>query len=278
MTRARDGRVWLTASLLLGLLVLLGACGGLSGAPLTGTAALEGRVLDAVTGEPIPGATVTHVASSRSVQTDEQGRYAIGSLPEGDQKFRVSKEGYITVEETVRLRADETVTHNFVLSPVLASGEWRIVLSWGSEPPDLDSHLWTPGGAHVYYDNEGDCDADPYACLDRDDTDGEGPETITITRREGGTYKYAVVWYSDSADVRTWPESGAVVRVYNGDRFLGEFKAEALASDDVYETGRRCWYVFDISADGSVVARGQLLLHGPGGNVSDDPCDWDSAP
>ena len=271
MTRGLERRVWLAALLSLGALVLFSACGGLFGSPSTGTASLKGSVSDAITGNPIAGATVKHVSSGRSVRTDSEGRFLIESLPEGNQRFRVSKEGYIAVEETVRLRANEIVTHNFVLSPVMASGEWRIVLSWGSEPPDLDAHLWTPSGAHIYYDNKGDCDAAPYACLDRDDTDGEGPETITITRREDGTYKYAVVWYSDSADVRTWPDSGAVVRVYSGDRFLGAFKAEALASDDVYDTGHRCWYVFDISADGNVVARGQLL---PGEDVSGNPCNW----
>ena len=73
----------------------------------------------------------------------------------------------------------------------LPSGETRLVLNWGSQPGDLDSHLLTPEiegqNYHISYSNRGSANSAPYATLDTDDVNGYGPETITIKQSFSGT-------------------------------------------------------------------------------------------
>ncbi len=77
-----------------------------------------------------------------------------------------------------------------------ASGGITMKLTWGAAPSDLDSHLFTPSGAEVYYSSKGSLSAAPYAALDVDDTSSFGPEVVTINRLMVGTYRYFVVNYS----------------------------------------------------------------------------------
>lgn len=63
---------------------------------------LEGRVLDAVTGQPIPGARV--VAAERSAATDGAGRFTL-LLPVGEWTLAVEAEGYRPDSTTVTLAA-----------------------------------------------------------------------------------------------------------------------------------------------------------------------------
>ena len=71
-----------------------------------------------------------------------------------------------------------------------------IKLTWGQGPADVDSHLYTPSGAHVFFASRGSLGSEPYANLDVDDTDSFGPEIVTITRLMVGTYTYGVHNYS----------------------------------------------------------------------------------
>lgn len=84
----------------------------------------------------------------------------------------------------------------YAISPVMKELDgMRIVLSWGSTPEDIDSHLSYPGG-YVCYHKMDSSDAN----LDVDDTNSYGPETITIKKRQQGKkYVYAVHNFSDRA-------------------------------------------------------------------------------
>ncbi len=77
-------------------------------------------------------------------------------------------------------------------------------LTWGENPRDLDSHLWTPSGAHIAYYNK----VEDGAALDYDDVTSYGPEHISINTMHDGDYYYAVHWYSGTG---TWGTSGATV-------------------------------------------------------------------
>ena len=78
------------------------------------------------------------------------------------------------------------------------SETFSIKLTWGAAPSDVDSHLYTPNGDHIYFDSEGYLTGQPFAQLDVDDTDGFGPEVITITRLMVGTYTYVLHNYSET--------------------------------------------------------------------------------
>lgn len=67
---------------------------------------------------------------------------------------------------------------------------------WGASPSDLDSHLFTPNGDHVYFGAKGALTGLPFVNLDVDDITSFGPEVVTLTRVMQGTYVYAVHNYS----------------------------------------------------------------------------------
>ena len=90
------------------------------------------------------------------------------------------------------------------MSPEM-NGEARIVLTWGSYPSDLDSHL-IGNGVHVSWLNT----STAAAGLDLDDQDGYGPETTTIYDLSGD-YTFVVHDFTNSGDIGS---SGAEATVY----------------------------------------------------------------
>lgn len=73
---------------------------------------VEGRVFDAVSGQPLVGATVT--AAGAIVATDAAGRYSL-NLPPRSYSVSAWKAGYSSASASVRVIATTTVTQNFSL-------------------------------------------------------------------------------------------------------------------------------------------------------------------
>ena len=122
----------------------------------------------------------------------------------------------------------------------------RIVLTWGSTPSDLDSHLTGPQGYgntfHVYYSAKEAYNyyGERIAILDVDDTSSYGPETITLTPVEDGIYHYYIHDYSSRTytDNTAMANSGATVQVFSGSRLIAVYK---VPTDGVGTV----WHVFD---------------------------------
>lgn len=163
--------------------------------------------------------------------TNNSGYYSISEVPVGYYTVEASMNGYVTgYSNIIVLNENPKTDFDFTITPILADDEVRIVLTWGSSPSDLDSHLVgrTPGGDtfNVYYsDKEYNYDGVEMANLDTDDTSSYGPETITITERIYGTYTYAVHNYSNrnNSNSDTLSFSGAVVRVFIGSTQVAEY-------------------------------------------------------
>lgn len=241
------------------LVLVLASCGG--PAVPRGTATLEGVVVDATTGGPLADATACFVFNGNVTNicdsTDRDGNFQLQLLPAGDHAVQVSKRGYTTAREAAQLADDATTSVRIALNPGLNSGELRIVLSWGENPRDLDSHLWVPqssGDYEVYYADKGNCDAAPRACLDVDDTTSYGPETITIAQMQDGTYSYAVHWFAGTG---SWAASEAVVRVYD----VNGLAATYTAPNDTSLGEKSWWYVFDL--DGTTITEKNTLSTSP---------------
>jgi len=120
--------------------------------------------------------------------------------------------------------------------------ELKIVLTWGANPQDLDSHLWTPeiegNTYHVYYMNKYyDLTNPPYVMLDLDDTSSYGPETIWFERVYPGTYTYAVYLFSGTGTLAT---SEASVRVIDRGGVIAAFNVPSSGSG-------RWWTVFTMN-------------------------------
>ena len=176
---------------------------GYTGGPQTST--IQGKVVDATTNDPLAGAKASLSPTGRTTSTAGDGRFSFTEL--GPRTYTVTAEdsGYSPSSREVTCRAGETAEVVLALSPL---GEWRIVLSWGADPEDLDSHLWTPDGEHIWYDDPLGENAD----LDVDVTASYGPKTITIHRLVEGTYVYAVKHYEGSGNLA---HSEAQVEVYS---------------------------------------------------------------
>ncbi len=187
----------------------------------------SGTVKDARTGNPVAGLTVYVYAGINNytgeplcvVVTDSNGQYLLENLAPGNYTAYVVDERELSNEDerygsypiSVKVLPNTTVgNQNATISNsvnINVDG-MRIVLTWGSTPGDLDSHL-TFGGSHVYYGNKvvGD------ASLDVDDTSAYGPETITISSMGDYTYQYYIYNYSRSG---TMMGAQACVNVYFG--------------------------------------------------------------
>ncbi len=151
--------------------------------------------------------------SRLSIYTDNEG-YCHAALEPGMYTVEAKRGGYMQEYRNVFFGPDDEEEVPILLTPKLRKDEMRIVLTWGDRPADEDSHLFTPGQGHAcYYEKD-----IPGANLDVDDTNGYGPETVTITDLEQGVYKYYVADYthcsSNEVRSRELSESDATVRVY----------------------------------------------------------------
>lgn len=229
----------------------------------TGTVA--GWVVDATTSEAIAGARVCRSIGSPCVLTDAGGGYRLTGVPVGASNLRVTATGYYTLTTRVDIAAGETLTRALALSTPLEEGQWRFVLTWDAQPPDLDLFLWLPNEQAIFWGERGDCDPNPPsppvgACLEQDSRDGYGPETITITSlRGGGYYTLGVHRYDAPDDSITEPSittSRARLHVYDSGGLQLEFRIPA-------EGEGQFWYVLDLDVTGLLTPYNAVMDHNP---------------
>lgn len=212
-----------------------------------------GTIVNSLTGNVLPGVTVNCRSGVNTTTgpilltttTNSSGYYEF-TLPGGNYTLELTSSNYYTAYYTVTAVGGVSILNNdFSISPLLQADEWRIVMSWTSEPSDLDSHLTLPNQdntsrLHVFYAN----DIVDGANLDLDDTDYNGPETITITSVAAdrtGVFRYSVHDYtnSNSSTSTVLGNSGAKVVVYRGNYQVASYNVPHLPGT--------LWTVFEIS-------------------------------
>ena len=222
---------------------------------------VSGTVLNAVDRSPVTNALVTIYGYTDT--TNANGDYTILNVGTGNHGAAGSSDGYCPFNAPFVIPDDyegETFTYNFSMSPVLTAEQTRMILNWGETPPDLDSHLLTPiidgSTYHIYYSSIGSYAEAPYAKLDTDDTDGYGPETITINQSFSGTYIYYIKNYNGVSD--GLKNSGAVAQIYSGESCAATIIEVPTDSDGVY------WHVCDIDgASGDITVVNQIRNSAP---------------
>ena len=136
------------------------------------------RFFNALTGNPIKGGRVS-IQGKGDFDTDVEGRVQFEPPDEdGELPIAFRAPGFITSEFSVEIMNGTLYFNRFSVSPIMDVHQVRIVLDWGEEPRDLDLHFVKDGGYHISYRNMHTL-ADGNGRLDRDDTRGYGPETIT---------------------------------------------------------------------------------------------------
>ena len=137
------------------------------------------RFADAETDEAVKDATIA-INNIGTYTTDAEGLVRFPLQADGKYRFSFKKDGYIPADMTFEVVAGMIYFNRFSVSKIMELGQIRIVLDWGNSPNDLDLHLEKVGQYHIAYHHKRVAD-DRSARLDRDDVDGTGPETITIT-------------------------------------------------------------------------------------------------
>lgn len=187
-----------------------------------GSCRVSGKVINAVTGSGVSGAEVkvysggqTGGTPVKSLTTDSFGSYELG-LDSGSYTAQVACSGFTAETFSFYVGSVSALSGNdFVISPTLTEGQIRIVLEWGSYPPDLDSYLngTLDDGTAVrtsYRQKRCTADGTLIAELDVDDTNGNGPETTTIYNTNG-KFTFTVVDFNGTGEMSN---SGATVKVY----------------------------------------------------------------
>ena len=224
----------------------------------TQCAALDVYVTSSTTGQVISGAQV-QVGSSYAL-TDSNGLASFTGLTSGSAQIEANAVDFAEGTRPATLSCETGTSLGIALNPLSGEGalthhEVRIILSWGENPSDLDSHLTGPTSTndgtagdtdrfHTYYSSR----SGDVAVLDVDDTSSYGPETITITPPEGssilrpGLYRYSVHHYSGSGTIST---SGASVTLQYGSttRYFSP-PAGAQGDEDL-------WTVFELQVSSS---------------------------
>ena len=80
------------------------------------TGTIAGRVVEAETGEPLPGATIQVEDKSRGTASDTFGRFVLTNVPAGSSILRVSYVGYVTNEQSVTVEPGARTTVSVALT------------------------------------------------------------------------------------------------------------------------------------------------------------------
>ena len=78
---------------------------------------ITGHVVEAGTGEHIPGITISIKGTSLGATTDASGHYAIRNITPGSYDVEARCVGYVTALRHVTVKADETLEINFTIEP-----------------------------------------------------------------------------------------------------------------------------------------------------------------
>jgi len=96
----------------------------------------------------------------------------------------------------------------------------RFVLTWGAAPADLDLYSRMPDGTLIKYNNK----TGTGISLDVDKTAGYGPETISISAVQTGTYTFYVHNFTGTGDF-----AGANLKIYNSAGLMHSIDAGSSA-------------------------------------------------
>lgn len=231
--------------------------------PLTGSGGLQTTIINALTGQGIPNSTIgcSHQRADGSypappafdftATSNADGRVTVGGTPYGPMQCTATTAlGTFTFAVNIGMTGTTTAPPVTAV-PLPSAGEYRVVVTWGTAPRDLDSHLTGPDGSggrfHVFYGNRTFNETG----LDLDDTSGEGPETTTISAvppAGNGMYRFSVHNYSDQSanGAQGIAESPTFVNVFSPQGLVRRYQAPPTTLGNT-------WRVFEMNVQNTAV-------------------------
>lgn len=198
--------------------------------------------------------TVVDVHSNTHTLTQQSDKtFVFPKLPDGKTTIRVTKPGYKDVQLTVLIWGD--VIHSdrkktVFLTPLNSKPIAK--LEWGSEPRDLDLHCHRQtDGEVIFYshkapNNEGNGTYSMW--LDRDDTNGNGCETITFDCSRGPHYFY-VHHYAGSSNIAA-SSAKVTVETPKGTKVI---KVKEALGSHFSGNNTDVWRVCKVLPDGTII-------------------------
>lgn len=241
------------------LLFLLSGCArDSSGDIVPFDATFTGTITDASNGNVLSGASIYVQGYSHvNTRSNGSGEFTLRDAPAAMITLMAFKNGYEPGFVIKTGRSNQTTGNsNISLLPEgFGNNKTIIILTWAATPADLDGHLYVGDSSdtHIKFDNKGDSDGTldtaPFAGLDVDDTNGNGPETITIRYANNqfdynGTYRFFVHNFTGTPDISA---SDAVVTVYQNSVIVQSFEIPTSG------TGQY-WHVFDMDRNGEITS------------------------
>lgn len=239
---------------------------------------LYGSVIDGQTlADPVAGVTlylmrglyrdealvrrVRNTTTSRSVVTNASGQFSLAGLQPGYYTVLAEKVGYLSqTQGAVYLSAATANTKSFSMLRSLPAGAAAITLRWGAMgsglfvSKDLDAHVLKQDefGNFQYHIWFGALRGSVTDSLDRDDSDYEGPETVSLQVNPTARYSYWVDnwgYWSGSTIPGSLPSVLA--------RVGASYREFTLPQGDAWT--ERYWHVFDI-VNGNVIPCNQYCV------------------
>lgn len=95
---------------------------------------IQGLVTNAMTGEPIFGATVSVFGQNISATTGADGSYTLNNVPAGLQTLNASADGFATSQAQVTVVTNQTVTQDFALLPLTGAVRGFVLNASNNQP------------------------------------------------------------------------------------------------------------------------------------------------
>ena len=98
----------------------------------TRTGMIQGQVVDAATGSPLPGVLVQVMDAWQAARTDAEGRFQLPDVQAGVRTLEISMAGYALVRRTIHVAGGRTLDVEVYLAPASGSYSERVIVkaSW----------------------------------------------------------------------------------------------------------------------------------------------------
>jgi hypothetical protein len=178
-------------------------------------------------------------ACGQEVVIPKDGVYTVcfrGQTHFDNPSFTYSHKTCIVLNEVNRKNIAD-LTKVFLNEPLLKKDELRVIVSWNSEPLELDLHVYTSSGKHFTDEN---CASDILSDvkIEMDSVTGFGPETVTIVVKPNTTYSLSLCLSNGKKDVNQWGQCNATVELYNDSGIFSMFHLPPSK----HSNNTHCWW------------------------------------